>query len=634
MCTFRWGVSTVRIALAAALATALQAQTLLFNRILASADPEEVSGVAADTTGVYLVGRPLTPIPPAVFGPGVPPFVRKTDFNGNELWTRRLPTSSYYSRSFAVAVAPGGIYIGGSIDTAPPGMRGNEVTDAFIAKYDAGGNHLWTRQFGTPLHDGAFGVAANAAGVYVVGEAAGSLPGTSGVAGVFIRKYDPAGNEQWTRQSSGYGTAGVAVDASGVYMVGSVAASNLSPVLQKYDADGRLLWTRPLSVRNPDFDSGLAVDGTGVYLAKSGSLIRFDTSGNELWRREYADGGSAVTVDGAGIYVGYTEKALPGQCSASGRDAVVRKYDTAGALVWTRQFGTYRGYQATGVAVDTTAVYAGGFEDGGPPARSYLAKREKSSPPADNSRPRIHGECVVNAASFLGGGVAPGEIVTIFGSAIGPVLLTPMRLTEEGLMPTTLADTRILFNGVPAALLYVSEIQSSAIVPYGVIASPSVRVSVEYKGVSSDNITLPVLPARSGLFSIDGSGRGQGAILNEDGTLNSPENPATRGSVVVLYATGEGLTNPPGVDGKPIGDIPPGPAQKVEVGMPAIPDNECQDCGVSGEILNAGAVSGSVPGLLQLNVRVPKNATPGSAVPVHLAIGPVWAPALVTVALR
>jgi uncharacterized protein (TIGR03437 family) len=251
----------------------------------------------------------------------------------------------------------------------------------------------------------------------------------------------------------------------------------------------------------------------------------------------------------------------------------------------------------------------------------------------DNGRPRIHGECVVNAANFLGGGVAPGEIVTVFGSAMGPAELSPMRLTEDGLIPTNIASTRILFNGAPAPLLHVSERQSSAIVPYGVAGSSTVQVAVEYRGVTSDSITLPVLPSRPGVFSMNGSGRGQAAILNDDGALNLPGNPAARGSIVVLYATGEGITDPPGIEGRPIGAIPPRPRQKVEVWVPAIPDDDCQDCAAHGEVLYAGAVSGAVPGLLQVNVRLPENAMPGDAVPVTLVIGSLSS-APVTVAIR
>jgi uncharacterized protein (TIGR03437 family) len=138
-----------------------------------------------------------------------------------------------------------------------------------------------------------------------------------------------------------------------------------------------------------------------------------------------------------------------------------------------------------------------------------------------------------------GGGVAPGEIVTLFGSAMGPSELVPLRLTDDPRLATALAETRIPFNGVPAPLLYVSDKQSSAIVPYAVTGKSSVDVQVEHQGVRSEAVTVPVLTSRPGISGQDGSRQGQGAILNEDGSPNSPSNPAQRGSIITLYVTGE-----------------------------------------------------------------------------------------------
>jgi len=195
---------------------------------------------------------------------------------------------------------------------------------------------------------------------------------------------------------------------------------------------------------------------------------------------------------------------LPGQCrSGSGRDSFVRKYDPEGAEAWTRQFGTSDSVFANAVALHPSGVYVGGqvlpdafrdeWEDFQPfegfePAGSgaFLAKFEKTAAPASVSVPRIFPDCVVNAASYVGGGVAPGEIVTIFGSAMGPSELVPLRLTDDRRLATALAETRVLFNGVPAPLVYVSDKQVSAIVPYVVAGRSSVDVQVEYAGLRSE----------------------------------------------------------------------------------------------------------------------------------------------------
>jgi uncharacterized protein (TIGR03437 family) len=102
---------------------------------------------------------------------------------------------------------------------------------------------------------------------------------------------------------------------------------------------------------------------------------------------------------------------------------------------------------------------------------------------------------VLNAASYLGGGVAPGEIVTILGSAMGPADLASLQVTRAG-VPVTLAGVRILFDGQPAPLIYVSDRKSSAIVPYDVAGKATVDIQVEYKGVLSRAVKMPILQSR------------------------------------------------------------------------------------------------------------------------------------------
>jgi uncharacterized protein (TIGR03437 family) len=134
---------------------------------------------------------------------------------------------------------------------------------------------------------------------------------------------------------------------------------------------------------------------------------------------------------------------------------------------------------------------------------------------------------------------------------------------------------------------------------------------------------MPVTRSRPGLFTLDGSGRGPVAALNQDGSINSVSNPAEQGSVIVLYGTGEGLTTPLAVDGSVLGSAPPKPTLPVEVTL-------CCSFGSAWSlpVIYAGGASGSVAGLLQLNVRVPEDlsldpATLGSKgeVPVEIYIG-------------
>jgi len=193
---------------------------------------------------------------------------------------------------------------------------------------------------------------------------------------------------------------------------------------------------------------------------------------------------------------------------------------------------------------------------------------------------------------------------------------------------TTLSGTRVLFNGVAAPLLYVSGYQINAIVPYAVSGRTSVDVEVEYAGVRSEAATVPVLLSRPGIFTWDGSGRGQGNILNQDGTFNSPSNPARRGSTITMFGTGGGEADPGVVDGQIVAGIRPRTNLPVSVLFDlAGPSTEA-------EVLYAGGVPGSVAGVLQLNVRVPSNAHTGDAVNFTVVIGDQWTWSQATVAVR
>ena len=233
---------------------------------------------------------------------------------------------------------------------------------------------------------------------------------------------------------------------------------------------------------------------------------------------------------------------------------------------------------------------------------------------------------VVNSASYRRGPVAPGEMVTIFGTNLGPPSLTTLQLDDAGLVSTALAGTRVLFNGLPAPIIYAMSSQVGVVVPYAVVSSLTTAVEVEYIGIRSEPVVLAVAAAAPGLFTANALGSGQGAILNQDYSANSSENPAPRGSVVMLFGSGEGLTTPPGVDGKLA--EPPLARPNLPVAVTV--------AGTKADIEYAGGAPGLVAGLLQVNVRIPLTTAPGSQ-PVLLTVNdssPVTSQQGVTVAVR
>ena len=206
-----------------------------------------------------------------------------------------------------------------------------------------------------------------------------------------------------------------------------------------------------------------------------------------------------------------------------------------------------------------------------------------------------------------------------------------IELVETGASPdrrprwmAAASGVRVLFNGIPAPSVFVSNSQISAVVPYFGAAGATTNVQVEYLGVRSDPCRVTVSPTAPGLFTSNASGSGQGSVLNQDNTVNSAANPAARGSVVILWATGEGVTDPPGVDGRPAANVLPTPVAPVSATIGGYP----------AKVLYAGGAPGYMPGVLQINAQMSPDVQAGNAVPVRITIGGASSQDAVTLAVR
>jgi uncharacterized protein (TIGR03437 family) len=216
---------------------------------------------------------------------------------------------------------------------------------------------------------------------------------------------------------------------------------------------------------------------------------------------------------------------------------------------------------------------------------------------------------VVNAASSNTGPISAGEIITIFGTALGPV--TPVSAPGSGQdpFPTTLAKVQVTVGGYLAPLTYVSNGQINAVVPYEIsrpfIANPTVLV--RFNNIASNGVVLPQVAAAPGIFTT-GGGTGQGAILNQNGSVNSAASPANKGDVIVLYMTGEGQTNPAGVTGKitTVSATPPLTPQPVSGAVSVTID------GIPANVQFYGEAPGLISGAMQINVVVPQGVTSGN----------------------
>jgi len=230
---------------------------------------------------------------------------------------------------------------------------------------------------------------------------------------------------------------------------------------------------------------------------------------------------------------------------------------------------------------------------------------------------------LTNAASYAQGAVAPGEIVTIFGSGIGPSTLMKMHITDSGTIDTNLGGTQVFFDGYPAPLIYSSATQVSAIVPYEVAGSLTTSMLIQYQGFSSNRLTVPVLASMPGIFTQGALGSGQGAVVNQDNTVNSSQNGADPGSIVSIFATGGGQTKPPNADGSLATD-----ARSTELPV------KVQIAGETADAIYAGTAPGEPAGMLQVNARIPADVARGTNVSVVITVGNTASQSGVTLVIK
>jgi uncharacterized protein (TIGR03437 family) len=210
--------------------------------------------------------------------------------------------------------------------------------------------------------------------------------------------------------------------------------------------------------------------------------------------------------------------------------------------------------------------------------------------------------CVLNAASLMRPrAVAPGEIVTVFGSGMGPAAGVVFRLDSNARVPTDVGGTRVLFNGVPGPVLYASDTQVNAIVPFGAPAGTNMEVTVEYQGQQLPPYRTVVSASEPDIFTLNAGGSGEAVAFNQDGTPNSDQNPAAPGSIVTIFLTGLGDTHPSSIEGTVATSIAPTPIAPFSLGVGGPP----------AQIEYIGPSPGSLSSITQVNFRIPGYAVPG-----------------------
>ena len=347
-------------------------------------------------------------------------FLAKFDASGNHLWSKRFGDArSQYGESVATDNSGNIVVTGrfqGSVDFGGGVLTNDGIWDIFLVKFDASGNHLWSKRFGDGLSQYVYSVATDASGnVVVTGYFQGTVDFGGGVLtsdggdDIFLAKFDASGNHLWSERYGGslsqYGWS-VATDASGnVVLTGRFAntvdfgggvltsAGSDDIFLAKFGASGNHLWSDRFGDTQSQYGYSVATDTSGSIvvtgrfegtvdfgggmLTSAGDndifLAKFDASGNHLWSERFGDGQSqsawSIATDTSGnvAVTGYFQGTVDFGggvlTEAGGFDTFLAKFDASGNHLWSERFGNGQSEFGTSVATDTlgNVVFTGYF---------------------------------------------------------------------------------------------------------------------------------------------------------------------------------------------------------------------------------------------------------------------------------
>jgi uncharacterized protein (TIGR03437 family) len=239
---------------------------------------------------------------------------------------------------------------------------------------------------------------------------------------------------------------------------------------------------------------------------------------------------------------------------------------------------------------------------------------------------------IKNGAGVGFGSFAPGEVITILGSNLGPPSTASFTLDPQGGVASSLAGVQVMFDSFPGTPTYVSPSQINVVVPYQIAGQTATGLYVAYDGQQSAVFRLAVTPAAPGIFTFNSTGNGQAIAQNVNGptagTNNGPASgvnisgitlatsPAAQGSVVSVYATGGGVTNPPGQTGS---------LNSTTTLMPLLnwtPTSGTVTATIGGvptSVLFAGAAPGLIGGIYQFDLQIPVGVS-GDALPLIITV--------------
>lgn len=302
-----------------------------------SSGPDYLQGIACDPAGnICITGYTETSLAGNRHIGGADIFVAKYDATGQELWTRQLGTAASDQGAAIACDAVGNIYVTGHTEGSFEGKTNAGGADVVLLKLEPSGKILWIKQFGSSESDYGFSVTSDSDGdAYVIGDTYGKLTGTRnyGEADVFVMKFDPAGDRLWGTQ---FGTAFaehgkmIAIDPAGnIYITGDTSGS---------------------------LEAKVSFGGYDIFLAK------YNPYGDKLWLKQIGtaanDFSGGVAVDSASdIYLsGETKGQVKGNTNKGLGDIFLARFDVQGQKIWSRQLGSRASDSSLGLVIDGTGA--------------------------------------------------------------------------------------------------------------------------------------------------------------------------------------------------------------------------------------------------------------------------------------
>ena len=591
---------------------------VVFGTLLGGPANDYAAALTVDGAGnVFLAGVaggsfPTTPHAAITSSATAKLFAAKLSADGSHfVYSTYLPDTAGWVSAIAVD-GQGNAYLAGQ----------SFFGHAYVAKLNATGSaFVYYVSLGGSGQDTADAIVADAAGnVIVAGHTSSpNFPVSrgvvqshlAGVQNIFVAKLGPSGAVVFSTYLGGSGTetpAVVKTDAAGnIYVAGQTSSLDFPTTPDSFEPAAVVpLWN----------NSGPG--GFVVEISQDGSALVW--SSYVMSTDDHAPFGVtqlAVTASGETYITGVTGAGFPVTVSAPqvcfgaspqylSVNVFLAHLDHHGALLDATYVGQ-DGVAAVGLSLaDDGSVLLPWDANGQHPVSRIRFGGAGWTAPACLSPTVLNGAtqsgAQSNGPSLV---VVPGEVITLTGFGIGPDVGVVYQPDAQGGAPRQLAGVQVLFDGQPAPVLYAQSRQINAVAPVELSGQPQTTITVVYNQITFGSIQASVSRAgMPGIFRLQPNISTQASAINQDGTVNGPSNPAPPGSVVSLWGTGFGPTDPPCTDGSLNA---PGPVNLATGWSVSIRE----DNGSYIPALYAGGAPALLCGVVQINMVVPADAGPG-----------------------